>query len=206
MSDFETLIAAGDKALDEMEYLNKAIPWFQAARDSLWQRCLMVAAQRFIGSPYDEQDSDRLRVTIEDCDRLIEVLKAKREAVRDFSWGWIKLAQITPGPVEEKEKLSQIIAGIETCRESSIPPLSPDQCLDVLKHVSTDMERDLIDKVLTLLEHHGPLVTDQVLDRVPQRSETAVKAMLSRLRKIRVIVSGPGGYGRPPKSKDQSKD
>jgi hypothetical protein len=98
--------------------------------------------------------------------------------------------------VEEKEKLSQIIAGIETGRESSIPPLSPDQELAVVRRSLPDRDQQTLDRILSVVESKGPLQTKQILTEMDGFSEASAKESLSKLCKIGVLGKGNRGYSR----------
>jgi hypothetical protein len=208
---FRTLVSAVNRAFDEISDLRKSIEWFQWARDGLTRFFFLICAQRYVGTPYDEVEAGKIRKTIGDCERAIDQKSERACFLYRSAWQWMKIAVLYDGPEDEKELLIQAIDEIEAGSKPAnsggiVAGLSSDQCLAVLIHVSTDTERKIMDRVLSLLESRGPLVTEQVLSHVPTRSETTVKTILSRLRKIHVITSGPDGYSRSSGSKDQSQD
>jgi hypothetical protein len=210
-TEFRTLVSAVDRALDEIEDLGASAEWFRWARDGFTRVLFLICARRYIGTPYDEAEAEKILKAIGDCERAIDRKTERTEALYRLTWQWMKLAVRFDGPEDLKEPLIRFIDEIEAGSEPAdvggiVAGLSSDQCLEVLNQVSTGTEREIINHVLSLLESHGPHVTERVLSHVPNRSPTTVKTILSRLHKIRVILRGPDGYFRPSRSKDQSQD
>jgi hypothetical protein len=69
----------------------------------------------------------------------------------------------------------------------------------------TQTDKLLVGRILSILDSGGPLDTDAVLNRIPNRSATRIKTLLSQLRKIDIIDSGPNGYFRKRASEDQGR-
>jgi hypothetical protein len=210
--DFDVLMVAARRALHEVVNLLERIEWYRWAQTGLTRLFQVFCARRYAGISCDEVEAEKVRGFIADCERAIEWRSERAKTLYWASFQWMKVALLAPGPEGEKKELARFINEIEADAEAldsagGVAALSPDQCLAVIKHAGTETDRKIIDRILSVLESHGPLVTDRVIDKVGRRSSTRVKDLLSRLRKIGVIDNGPGGFALPSEtSKDQSKD
>jgi hypothetical protein len=191
--------------------LQKELECWKLLRSKLVQVFQLLCARRYVGASCDEVEIEKFREGLATCERAIK-LKA-REALKRYRAvkGWMETALLFPGPEEEKARLAPLIdeLNFDSGPSSSaeiVARLSPEECLAVLRHAGTETDQKIINRILSLLESDGPLVTEKVLKGVGERSSTRVKDLLSRLHKIKVIENGPGGYTRPLRSKDQSKD